>query len=101
MEKGYRPMNSIDKAAYETTSEVNGSFESKTTSQLFSDSYFQGMPYLEMKVAVLRGVRFANLTIGIVGVSDMQKYNSSKTSMAADGDLAVFSAEDLPTCTED
>lgn len=101
MEKGFQPMNVVGADVYELKLGVHGSFEYKTKTVIHKIADLEGYPYLEMKNNILPGVTFANLAIGIVGLPDMSKYNSEKTTVASQQKEGVtpFSADQLPACT--
>lgn len=101
VEKGYRPMNTIDVITHDLRKDFNGSFESRASKALHDTPDLVGYPYLEIKENSLPGVRFSNLAIGIAGARSMQKYSSSKTTVLTQaGPNDIYSVEQLPNCIE-
>ncbi|MES2802435.1 MAG: hypothetical protein V4654_08080 [Bdellovibrionota bacterium] len=101
MAKGYRPMNVLDVTTHDTQKDLSGSFEIRASKELQDSALLAGFPYLEIKVDSVRGATFSNLSVGIVGVKVMPKYNSSKTILPLQRDVVQkLSAEELPACVE-
>lgn len=100
-EKGYNPVNLAAFNTHENADSGSGLYERKIVSQVHETADLSGIPFLEVAVKSVPGMKTSTISIGIAGLVEMHKYTSRKTTLDRENAVSIFSVNDLPSCTLD